>query len=115
MMKSLFILVMLMLLPASSLFAMTGGGYLKYCSSVDINSANFLRCGSYVIGVVDNMRANKAGDIGYQNICFPQKADELQLIQMTLNWLEDNPKSWHTWAAFAVTMAMYENYKCGCN
>ncbi len=61
------------------------------------------------------MRANKAGDIGYKNVCFPEKADELQLIKMTTDWLKANPKSWNTWAAFAVTMAMFENFKCGCD
>ena len=115
-MKNLIaLLIALSLLQASSALALSGGAYLNICSSAKPNSANFLRCGSYVIGVVDNLRANKAGDIGYKDLCFPEKADEAQLIQMTLDWLQKNPKSWNTWAAFAVSMAMYENYKCGCN
>jgi len=112
--KSLFILVILIFLPVSSVFAMTGGGYLKYCSSVDANSAEFFRCGAYVIGVVDTMRASKAGNVAFKDVCFPEKTDEQQMIQMTLDWLNKNPKSLSSWAAFAVTMAMYENYKCGC-
>ena len=113
--KSIFIIVLLILLPASSLYAMSGEGYLKYCSSVDANSAEFYRCGAYVIGVVDTMRASKAGNVAFKDVCFPKKTDELQMIQITLDWLKKNPQSQSSWAAFAVTMAIYENFKCGCD
>jgi uncharacterized protein YozE (UPF0346 family) len=94
---------------------MSGEGYLKYCSSVDANSAEFYRCGAYVIGVVDTMRASKAGNVAFKDVCFPKKTDELQMIQITLDWLKKNPQSQSSWAAFAVTMAIYENFKCGCD
>ncbi len=112
--KILLITALLLLLPVSSVFALTGGAYLQYCSSATPNSMYFPRCGSYILGVVDNMRANKAGDIGYTDVCFPDKMDEGQLVQMTVNWLKANPESLDTWAAFAASMAMYENFKCGC-
>lgn len=115
MIKRLVILLILVFVPVSSSFAMSGRGYMQYCSPVDVSSTNFLRCGAYVIGVVDNMRANKTGDVGYQNVCFPDKLNETQMVEMTLKWLQKNPDSWNTWAAFAVTMAMFENYKCGCD
>lgn len=110
----LLIIPLFILLSAASVSAMTGGGYLKYCSSVAANSAEFYRCGAYVIGVVDTMRASKAGNVAYKDACFPERTDEAQMIQMTLDWLEKNPKALDLWAAFAVTMAIYENFKCGC-
>ena len=113
--KNMLLTVLLLLLPASTAWAMTGGSYLKYCSSAEINSSASLRCGAYVIGVVDTMRSSQAGNVAYKNICFPEKTDEAQMVQMTLKWLHENPESWSSWAAFGVTMAMFENYKCGCD
>jgi len=113
--KSLCIIVILIALPVTSVWAMTGAGYLQYCSSVDADSAEFYRCGAYAIGVVDTMRASKAGNVAFKDVCFPEKTDEVQLIKMTLDWLRNNPQSMSSWAAFAVTMAIYENFKCGCD
>lgn len=113
--KSLYIIAILIALPFTSVHAMTGKAYLQYCSSVDAESAEFYRCGAYAIGVVDTMRASKAGNVAFKDVCFPEKTDELQLITMTLEWLKKNPQSLSSWAAFAVTMAIYENFKCGCD
>lgn len=114
--KIVLLLVLLLSMSASSVFAVTGGAYLQSCASIVPNSTGFIRCGSYVLGVVDNMRAQKAGGIGeYKDVCFPEKMEEEQLIQMTVDWLGTNPDSLSHWAAFGVSMAMFQNFKCGCD
>jgi hypothetical protein len=113
--KVVLLLVLLSLTSVSSVFAVTGGAYLQACASLVPGTTGYIRCGSYVLGVIDNMRAQKAGDIGYKDVCFPEKMEEEQLIQMAVDWLGTNPESLTHWAAFGVSMAMYDNFKCGCD
>jgi hypothetical protein len=114
-MKRISLIVTLTLFFVSPAFAVTGKAYLEHCSNLESNSIEFIRCSSYTVGVVDNMRGNKAGNVGFQGICIPQKTNDAELVNMTVKWLQTNQDALHMWAAFGVTMAMSENYPCGCD
>lgn len=114
-MKTISLIIALSLFFAQPVLAVTGKAYLQHCTNLDVNSIEFLRCSSYTVGVIDNMRGNKAGNVGFKNICIPQKTDDAQIVAMTLKWLKANPDALGMWAAFGVTMAMSENYPCGCD
>lgn len=114
-MKKTPLIIALTLFLAQPVFAVTGKAYLQHCSNLDVNSMDYLRCSSYAVGVIDNMRGNKAGNVGFKNICIPQKTNDVEIVNMTIKWLEANPDSLGMWAAFGVTMAMNENYPCDCD
>ncbi len=114
-MNKISLIIALTLFSAQPVFAVTGKAYLEHCSNLAVNSMEYLRCSSYAVGVLDNMRGNKAGKIGFEKICLPQKTDDAEIVNMTIKWLKANPESLGMWAAFGITMAMSENYPCGCD
>lgn len=114
-MKKISLIIAVTLFFAQPVFAVTGKAYLQHCSNLDVNSRDYVRCSSYAVGVIDNMRGNKAGNVGFKDICIPQKTNDAEIVNMTVKWLEANPDALDMWAAFGVTMAMSENYPCGCD
>ena len=102
-MKKISLIIAVTLFFAQPVFAVTGKAYLQHCSNLDVNSMDYLRCSSYAVGVIDNMRGNKAGNVGFKDICIPQKTNDAEIVNMTVKWLEANPDALDMWAAFGVT------------
>jgi len=87
----------------------SGNDLLEVCRS---NRDGSSICAAYIMGVVDT-EANTAGYQGRLPIfCIPTGATNVQLVDVTVRYLEDRPELRHASAAGLVQAAMVKAFAC---
>ena len=70
-----------------------------------------MRCVSYLAGVSDAVGGPEKGINGIK-FCFPAMTNQGQLMEIVINWLNDNPQNRHSNASTLVAKALSEEWPC---
>ncbi|MBR9900405.1 MAG: hypothetical protein GYB19_10145 [Rhodospirillales bacterium] len=105
-MRTCKLILFLVLISISSAKAdETGNELLNSCKS-EVGSHPFSFCMGYVNGMAQGFR------VATDFMCLPAKSTYGQVIDVVVDYLEENPSMRHLSAAFLVMNALFEAFPC---
>ncbi|MFY2763750.1 Rap1a/Tai family immunity protein [Arenimonas sp. MALMAid1274] len=85
----------------------------EFCSGLSgsAQTSSQLSCAAYVAGFRSGYNMN-AWALPFEAVCWPDKADNVQLARVFLKWAAENPAKGHEDAASDLLSALSAAYPC---
>lgn len=89
----------------------TGNGLLGLCRSSD-NSREMLACYSYLKGTLDGWLTSENTFRNEPSFCIPKGVTLIQLRDILVRWLDDNPERRHAEGSALIVNAIVRSFPC---